>query len=43
MLHKQQYARAFADNLIEHLSNAYIANIFQCRPVSETGAEQVKY
>jgi hypothetical protein len=41
MLHKQQYARAFADNLIEHLASAYIANVFQCRPVSETGAEQV--
>ncbi|EEH19110.2 hypothetical protein PABG_01429 [Paracoccidioides brasiliensis Pb03] len=41
MLHKQQYARAFADNLVEHLSSNYIANIFQCRPVSETGAEQM--
>lgn len=41
MLHKQQYARAFADNLAEHISSSYIANIFQCRPISETGAEQV--
>lgn len=41
MLHKQQYARAFADNFVEHLSSTYIANIFQCKPVSETGAEQV--
>ncbi|KAK2799129.1 Vacuolar protein sorting-associated protein 53 [Onygenales sp. PD_10] len=41
MLHKQQYARAFADNLVEHLSSTYITNIFQCRPVSETGAEQM--
>ncbi|KAG5302880.1 vacuolar sorting-associated protein [Histoplasma capsulatum G186AR] len=41
MLHKQQYARAFADNFVEHLSNTYIANIFQCKPVSETGAEQM--
>lgn len=41
MLHKQQYARAFADNLVELLSSTYIANIFQCKPVSEAGAEQV--
>ncbi|KAK7961603.1 uncharacterized protein PG986_002428 [Apiospora aurea] len=32
---KPQYARAFADNLVEHLSNTYISNIVQCRPVSE--------
>ncbi|KAK9416252.1 putative Vps53 N-terminal domain-containing protein [Seiridium unicorne] len=38
---KQQYARAFADNLVEHLANTYIANIVQCRPVSEVGAEQM--
>jgi hypothetical protein len=38
---KQQYARAFCDNTVEHLANAYIANIVQCRPVSEVGAEQV--
>ncbi|KAK8075839.1 Vps53-like protein [Apiospora hydei] len=37
---KPQYARAFADNLVEHLSNTYISNIVQCRPVSEVGAEQ---
>lgn len=41
LLHKHQYARAFADNLVELLSNAYVNNIFQCRPVSEAGAEQV--
>lgn len=41
MLHKQQYARAFADNLVELLSSTYTANIFQCKPVSEAGAEQV--
>ncbi|KAK2765340.1 Vacuolar protein sorting-associated protein 53 [Arachnomyces sp. PD_36] len=41
MLHKQQYARAFADNLVELLSNTYTVNIFQCRPVSEAGAEQM--
>ncbi|KAH9897567.1 Vps53-like protein [Xylariomycetidae sp. FL2044] len=38
---KQQYARAFADNLVEHLANTYISNIVQCRPVSEVGAEQM--
>jgi len=41
MLHKQQYARAFCDNLVELTCNAYIANIFQCKPISEVGAEQV--
>ncbi|KAI0102711.1 Vps53-like protein [Nemania sp. FL0031] len=39
---KPQYARAFADNLVEHIANTYISNIVQCRPVSEVGAEQVK-
>jgi hypothetical protein len=43
MLHKPPYARAFADNLVELLANAYIANIVQCRPISEGGAEQVCY
>jgi vacuolar protein sorting-associated protein 53 len=41
MLHKQQYARAFADNLVELLANNYIANIVQCKPISEGGAEQM--
>lgn len=41
MLHKQQYARAFADNLVENISSNYVGNIYNCRPVSETGAEQV--
>ena len=41
MLHKPQYARAFADNFVELLASAYIANIVQCRPISEGGAEQV--
>lgn len=40
-LHKQQYARAFADNLVELLSNTYLTNIGQCRPISEAGAEQM--
>ncbi|KAK4698154.1 vacuolar protein sorting-associated protein 53, partial [Lecanoromycetidae sp. Uapishka_2] len=30
MLHKQQYARAFCDNVVELTASAYIANIFQC-------------
>lgn len=38
---KQQYARAFCDNLVEHLASAYINGIVQCRPISETGAQQV--
>ncbi|KAI1827104.1 Vps53-like protein [Xylaria intraflava] len=38
---KPQYARAFADNLVEHIANTYIANVVQCRPVSEVGAEQM--
>ena len=42
MVVKQQYARAFCDNLVEHLASAYINNIVPCRPVSEVGAEQVR-
>ncbi|KAI6371369.1 hypothetical protein MCOR25_003977 [Pyricularia grisea] len=38
---KQQYARAFCDNLVEQMASAYIANIVLCRPVSEVGAEQM--
>ena len=38
---KQQYARAFCDNVVENLASTYITNIVQCRPVSEVGAEQV--
>ncbi|KAK3382970.1 Vps53-like protein [Lasiosphaeria ovina] len=38
---KQQYARAFCDNLVEHMATAYIGNIVQCRPVCEVGAEQM--
>lgn len=43
LLHKQQYARAFADHLVELISNLFITNIFQCKPISETGAEQVNH
>ena len=41
LLHRQQYARAFCDNLVDLTCNAYIANIFQCKPISEVGAEQM--
>lgn len=41
MLHKPQYARAFADNLVELLASTYLANITQCRPISESAAEQM--
>lgn len=38
---KPQYARAFCDKLVEQIANNFLANIVQCRPVSEVGAEQV--
>lgn len=38
---KPQYARAFADKLVEHLANTYITHIVLCKPVSEVGAEQM--
>ncbi|MCJ1393835.1 Vacuolar protein sorting-associated protein 53 [Xylographa bjoerkii] len=41
MLHKQQYARAFGDNLVELLASTLTANIIQCRPISEIAAEQM--
>ncbi|KAI9828741.1 MAG: Vacuolar protein sorting-associated protein 53 [Thelocarpon impressellum] len=41
LLVKPQYARAFCDNLVELLANAYLANMVNCRPMSETGAEQM--
>lgn len=40
-LHKQQYARAYCDHLVDALPSAYISNLVQCRPISETGAEQM--
>ena len=42
MLQKQQYARAFCDNVVDMIANAYVSNILQCKPVSEVGAEQVR-
>ena len=41
MLHKQQFTRAFCDNLVEYISSAYLASIISCRPISEAGAEQL--
>lgn len=38
---KQQYARAFCDNLVDRLATAYVNNIVTCRPISEGGAEQM--
>lgn len=43
MLHKQQYARAFCDNLVDLIATSYIANIVHCKPISEIGAEQVTH
>jgi hypothetical protein len=40
-LHKQQYARAFCDNLVDLMTHTYIANIVQSKPISEAGAEQM--
>lgn len=39
--HKQQYARAFCDNLVDTFTNTYLTNIALCRPISEVGAEQM--
>ena len=40
-IQKPQYARAYCDNLVDSLTNAYISNIVAVRPISETGAEQM--
>jgi hypothetical protein len=40
-LHKAQYSRAFSDQLVDAIATAYCVNIFQCKPVSEVGAEQM--
>lgn len=41
LLHKQQYARAFTDHLVELISSLFITVVLQSKPISETGAEQV--
>ena len=38
---KQQYVRAFCDNFVELIASIYLSNIFQCKPISEAGAEQM--
>lgn len=40
-LHKQQYARAFCDGLVDQMATTYISNIVQSKPISEVGAEQM--
>jgi hypothetical protein len=40
-LHKQQYARAFCDNLVDLMASTYIANVVQSKPISEVGAEKM--
>ncbi|KAK4228527.1 putative vacuolar protein sorting-associated protein 53 [Podospora fimiseda] len=37
----QKNARTFCDNLVKNLAETYIHNVVQCRPVCETGAEQM--
>jgi vacuolar protein sorting-associated protein 53 len=41
LLHKQQYARAFSDNLVEALGHTFLINIVASRPINEVGAEQL--
>jgi hypothetical protein len=40
-LPKQQYARAFCDNLVDLMASTYIANVVQSKPISEVGAEKM--
>lgn len=40
-IHKPQYARAFADNLLDSVSSTYATNIPLCKPISTAGAEQM--
>ncbi|KAF2099364.1 hypothetical protein NA57DRAFT_74865 [Rhizodiscina lignyota] len=40
-MHKQQYSRAFCDNMVDSVVTTFINNIVQCKPVSEVGAEQM--
>ena len=40
-LHKQQYARALCDNIVDSIINTYIINIVSCKPICEAGAEQM--
>jgi len=40
-LHKQQYARAYCDHLVDSITYTYLTNIAASKPISETGAEQM--
>lgn len=40
-LSKPQYIRAYLDNLIDAIVNSYTITIVACRPISESGAEQL--
>jgi vacuolar protein sorting-associated protein 53 len=40
-IHKQQYARAYCDNLVESMAGLFVTNIGTCKPLSEVGAEQM--
>ncbi|KAK4550009.1 hypothetical protein LTR36_002976 [Oleoguttula mirabilis] len=40
-LHKQQYARAYCDNLVDSLTTTYLLTLAACKPISEPGAEQM--
>jgi hypothetical protein len=40
-VHKQQYSRAFCDNVVELFASSYALNIVQCKPIPETAAEQM--
>lgn len=40
---KDQYKRAFCDRLVDTLSNILLANLASCKPISEVGAEQVRF
>ena len=41
LISKQQYARAFCDNLVEFVATTYLSNIFHCKPIAEAAAEQM--
>lgn len=40
-IHIQRYKNSFCDNLVAEMVMLYIANVVQCRPVSEVGAQQM--
>ena len=40
-VHKQQYTRAYCDNLVDSMASLFVTNIGTCKPISEVGAEQM--